>query len=81
MPLHITAMLLTDVTSALSNEISPYYLENQYHEVCPYYCWRNLLLIQNFFSYDDMCMTWSWTVACDMQFYIVVSAILYLYAR
>ncbi|XP_008545090.1 nose resistant to fluoxetine protein 6 [Microplitis demolitor] len=40
-----------------------------------YYChdnwWRNLLFINNFFNWHEACLTWSWYVANDMQFYII----------
>ncbi|KAL5286192.1 hypothetical protein ACFFRR_007694 [Megaselia abdita] len=80
-PLYAVFLLITDFTTAYSNEVSPFSLEERYDEMCPKYWWRHLLFIQNFFDYKEICMSWSWSTACDMQFFVVVSAILFVYAR
>lgn len=33
--------------------------------------WWNLLYIHNFKDFYDMCMGWTWYLACDMQFYVI----------
>lgn len=40
------------------------------HIVCPNYWWRNILYIQTWFPFHQLCMLWSWYLANDMQFYI-----------
>lgn len=43
--------------------------------------WRNILYIHNLFPYAEQCLTWSWSLACDMQFFIVTTLILMIYIR
>jgi len=38
-------------------------------ENCPRYWWRNILNIQNFFGYSEMCAGWTWYLALDFQFF------------
>ncbi|KAK0047527.1 nose resistant to fluoxetine protein 6 [Biomphalaria pfeifferi] len=57
--------LLPHVNSSPYSTISHGYLS------CRRYWWRNLLYISNFFDYKEMCMTWSWYLPNDMQFYII----------
>lgn len=44
---------------------------------CSKYWWRNILYINNFFAYKDMCLSWSWFLSADMQFLVLTTAILY----
>lgn len=51
---------------------------------CRSYWWSNLLYINNFYpNYGDLgeCMSWTWYLANDMQFYIIISPILLLLFR
>ncbi|KAK6967437.1 nose resistant to fluoxetine protein 6 [Biomphalaria glabrata] len=50
---------------------SPYSTTSHGYLSCRRYWWRNLLYISNFFDYKEMCMTWSWYLPNDMQFYII----------
>lgn len=36
---------------------------------CKKYWWTNLLYINNLVNKDDMCLSWTWYLANDMQFY------------
>lgn len=45
------------------------------------YWWRNILYIHNLFSHDDLCMNWTWSMACEMQFFIIFTIILFIYAK
>nr|XP_034301375.1 nose resistant to fluoxetine protein 6 [Crassostrea gigas] len=40
-------------------------------EICRESWWKNLLYIDNFFGYKDLCLGWSWYLNNDMQFYIL----------
>ncbi|XP_072044138.1 O-acyltransferase like protein-like [Amphiura filiformis] len=44
--------------------------------LCEKYWWRNLLYINNYFPFTDMCIGWSWYLSCDMQFFIISPLIL-----
>ncbi|CAG5095629.1 Similar to nrf-6: Nose resistant to fluoxetine protein 6 (Caenorhabditis elegans) [Cotesia congregata] len=51
--------------------------ENPYHN-CNKYWWRNALFINNLFPWNELCMTWSWYVPCDIQFFIIGTFLLLL---
>lgn len=55
----------------------------QMHEDPSYYCskywWRNLLYINNFFAWEELCLSWSWYIANDMQYFFYGSILLMLY--
>ncbi|XP_055297842.1 uncharacterized protein LOC129566166 isoform X2 [Sitodiplosis mosellana] len=51
------------------------------HITCPNYWWRNILYIQIWFPFSQLCMLWSWYLADDMQFYIWAIIILILSKR
>ncbi|GFY71974.1 nose resistant to fluoxetine protein 6 [Trichonephila inaurata madagascariensis] len=38
---------------------------------CKQYWWWNLLYINNFLPLESMCITWTWYLADDMQFFLV----------
>ncbi|XP_044739061.1 nose resistant to fluoxetine protein 6-like [Chrysoperla carnea] len=41
------------------------------HEKCSKYWWRNLLYIGNLFDWNELCLSWSWYLAVDMQFFLI----------
>lgn len=51
------------------------------HITCPNYWWRNILYIQTWFPFPQLCMLWSWYLADDMQFYVWAIVILILSRR
>ena len=60
----------------LSNYIAAgpvFSFSNNSNNPCAKYWWTNLLYINNFYPWEmkDECMTWTWYLACDMQFYII----------
>ncbi|XP_058446919.1 nose resistant to fluoxetine protein 6 isoform X2 [Malaya genurostris] len=48
---------------------------------CHKFWWRNILYINNWYPFDEMCMIWSWYLANDMQFYVVALTLLALSTR
>ncbi|KAL0132835.1 hypothetical protein PUN28_000500 [Cardiocondyla obscurior] len=77
-PAYMTALILWQLSSTWFEKTSQFYTYERGHEMCPKYWWRNLLYINNFFSFDTMCMKWSWYLANDMQFYIIAVILLIL---
>ncbi|XP_031840772.1 nose resistant to fluoxetine protein 6 [Nomia melanderi] len=53
------------------------------HENPSYYCskywWRNLLYINNLFEWEELCLSWSWYVSNDMQFFLFGTILLLLF--
>ncbi|XP_042903097.1 O-acyltransferase like protein [Parasteatoda tepidariorum] len=68
-PLYYFIILMSTLTSVMGSgpnfkEALKFSVEN-----CNNYWWRNLLFINNFFDFDDMCLTHSWYISCDFQLY------------
>ncbi|XP_011706939.1 PREDICTED: nose resistant to fluoxetine protein 6-like [Wasmannia auropunctata] len=66
------------LSSAWFDKTSQFDIYEKSHEICAKYWWRNLVYINNFFDVNVMCMSWSWYLANDMQFYIVAMTLLIL---
>ncbi|XP_060812347.1 nose resistant to fluoxetine protein 6-like isoform X1 [Bombus pascuorum] len=45
---------------------------------CSKYWWTNILYINNFYNWDELCLTWSWYLPNDMQFFIFGGFVLIL---
>jgi peptidoglycan/LPS O-acetylase OafA/YrhL len=43
--------------------------------------WTNVLFINNFFDNNTSCMGWSWTIAIEIQFYLLSPLLVYLSLR
>lgn len=54
-----------------------------FHRHCEKYWWTNLFYINNFHPrFQEVCLPWTWYLACDMQFYILSPLfILAVYSR
>ncbi|KAI4474738.1 hypothetical protein M0804_014695 [Polistes exclamans] len=63
------------------SKTSIFYITERSHENCPKYWWRNILYIHNLFSLQDMCMSWSWYLANDMQYFVIVNLLLFLSSK
>ncbi|XP_023338900.1 uncharacterized protein LOC111709470 [Eurytemora carolleeae] len=46
---------------------------------CGMYWWRNILNIQNFFHFDEMCAAWTWYLALDFQFFVLTVPVLVVF--
>ncbi|XP_036144092.1 nose resistant to fluoxetine protein 6 [Monomorium pharaonis] len=69
---------ILQLSSAWFDKVSQIYMYERSHETCAKYWWRNLLYINNFFDVDAMCMSWSWYLANEMQFFVIAVATLIL---
>ncbi|XP_076473295.1 nose resistant to fluoxetine protein 6-like isoform X2 [Bombus vancouverensis nearcticus] len=45
---------------------------------CSKYWWTNILYINNFYHWDDLCLTWSWYLPNDIQFFVFGNFLLIL---
>ncbi|XP_034948284.1 nose resistant to fluoxetine protein 6-like [Chelonus insularis] len=76
-PVYLVMICITQLsfTWATANSI---FISYDSPDNCSKYWWRNLLYIHNFFGLKSMCMSWSWYLSNDMQFYIVAQILLLL---
>ncbi|XP_059482183.1 nose resistant to fluoxetine protein 6-like [Neocloeon triangulifer] len=77
-PVYMMMVGILDVNQTKYSRTSVFHTTENAHETCSKYWWRNLLYINNLFSRDEMCMTWSWYIANDMQFFVIASFLLLL---
>ena len=68
---YVFTILLVIVTFSWLENYSVAFFSEPMHELCSKYWWKNLFYINNFSEWKDICMSWSWYVSTDMQFYIV----------
>ncbi|XP_071581532.1 nose resistant to fluoxetine protein 6-like [Temnothorax nylanderi] len=79
-PTYVTVIGIADLSSAWFNKTSQSYMYERSHETCAKYWWRNLSYIHNFFGMDEMCMSWSWYLSNDMQFYVIAMALFFIFS-
>ncbi|XP_058115861.1 O-acyltransferase like protein [Anopheles ziemanni] len=51
------------------------------HITCDRFWWRNVLYVNNWYPFTEMCMIWSWYLANDMQFYVIAIVLLMISSR
>lgn len=80
-PMYLVVAGATEFFTAKLVETSPFWIQDRNDITCSKYWWRNLLYIQNMFSQYDLCINWSWSLACEMQFFILFTVLLFFYAK
>ncbi|XP_016972375.1 nose resistant to fluoxetine protein 6 [Drosophila rhopaloa] len=80
-PLYLVVMGSVDLAFAYIGDVSVFHINERFDELCTQHWWRNLLFIQNLFDHREMCANWSWSLACDMQFFLLANIVLFIYAR
>ncbi|CAB3384504.1 Hypothetical predicted protein [Cloeon dipterum] len=77
-PVYMMMVGILDVNQTKYSRTSVFNTTETAHNTCSKFWWRNLLYINNVYSRDEMCMTWSWYIANDMQFFVIGSFLLLL---
>ncbi|CAO1351424.1 unnamed protein product [Diamesa serratosioi] len=80
-PLYLMVNLLTEVFTSYIVDTSKFWVHERSDLNCQQYWWRNILYIQNLFHVDELCGSWTWSMACEMQFFIVFTIIMFIYAK
>lgn len=81
-PALFVALGLSHCVALYVQHSTAHYVEEQFDLYCTRTgWWHALFYVQNLYATVDMCTTWSWYVACDMQFYAAMLLLLYVYAR
>ena len=50
-------------------------------ENCQRNWWMNLLFIQNILPLEQQCLSFTWTISCELQLYLIATLLTYLYIR
>nr|XP_034190369.1 nose resistant to fluoxetine protein 6-like [Osmia lignaria] len=69
-PTYLIIILLAIINFTWIEKFSLMDFNEPMHELCSKYWWRNILYINNLFEWNDMCLTWSWYIANNMQFFV-----------
>ncbi|XP_076280625.1 nose resistant to fluoxetine protein 6-like isoform X2 [Lasioglossum baleicum] len=78
-PAHLIVILIAILNYTYYENTSTYQIYESPSYYCSKYWWRNLLYINNFYSWDELCLSWSWYISNDMQFFIYGTILLLLY--
>ncbi|XP_046417290.1 nose resistant to fluoxetine protein 6-like [Neodiprion fabricii] len=77
-PAYMMVLGLLQINAGWYGKTSQFYMTERPQEVCAKYWWRNILYINNLFGRETMCMSWSWYLSNDMQFFIIATFTLIL---
>lgn len=77
-PCLLIVILLAVSLAIFLNDTSQFLLLEDIEGNCKRFWWRNLLFIQNFYPFTEMCLSWSWFVAVDLQLFTVTSILMVL---
>ncbi|CAG9765415.1 unnamed protein product [Ceutorhynchus assimilis] len=77
-PTYLIVIWLCDLIYTFYNQKSSLYFSERPDLLCDQYWWRNFLYINNLFPRSEMCLSWSWYLSADMQFFTFASFLLLL---
>lgn len=80
-PVYLVVIGCMDCLTSRLMETSPFWIHDRNDVHCSRHWWRNLLYIQNLFGSNEVCVFWSWSLACEMQFAILSTVLLFIYAK
>lgn len=80
-PLYLVIVGFMEIITSHMLETSLFWIHDRYDITCSKYWWRNIFYVQNLFDVSELCVTWSWSLACEMQFFILFTALLFIYAK
>ncbi|XP_043253992.1 nose resistant to fluoxetine protein 6-like [Colletes gigas] len=69
-PAYGITILVAILTFSWLEKNSLIYMYERAHERCIANWWKNLLYINTFYSWNELCLTWSWYLSDDTQFFI-----------
>ncbi|XP_076395937.1 nose resistant to fluoxetine protein 6-like isoform X2 [Megachile rotundata] len=77
-PAHMVTILIVIVTFTYLSHTSLVFPIEPAHESCSKYWWQNVLYINSFYEWKDICMSWTWYISNDMQLYMLGTFLLML---
>lgn len=80
-PVYLAVLGIAVAIIKRSKETSLFHITERADEICEKYWWRNVFFINNLFRSEQMCLTWSWYMSTDMQFFLIGTIILILSTR
>ncbi|XP_055629857.1 nose resistant to fluoxetine protein 6-like [Toxorhynchites rutilus septentrionalis] len=80
-PLYLMVTAVGELMTSYIVETSKFWVHERSDLRCQRFWWRNVLYIQNLFDIDELCLNWTWSLACEMQYYIIATVLLFVYAK
>ncbi|XP_062553181.1 uncharacterized protein LOC134218266 [Armigeres subalbatus] len=80
-PLYLMITAVGELMTSYVVEKSKFWVHERTDLRCQQYWWRNVLYIQNLYNIDDLCLNWTWSLACEMQYYMISVGLLFVYAK
>ncbi|TMW46892.1 hypothetical protein DOY81_008030 [Sarcophaga bullata] len=80
-PVMIVTMILSTVVSDFLNIYSPFRLAENSGFYCKTNWWYNLLYIHNLLDMNSICCSWTWYLACEIQYFILFTGLLFVYVK
>ncbi|XP_060526878.1 nose resistant to fluoxetine protein 6-like isoform X1 [Cylas formicarius] len=77
-PTYVLVMMLCDVVHTYYSETSTLTTSEKPEVLCDRFWWRNLLYINNLYPRSEMCLSWSWYLSLDTQFFAIGAFLLLL---
>ncbi|XP_060811651.1 nose resistant to fluoxetine protein 6-like [Bombus pascuorum] len=77
-PAYFVVILIAILTFTWHDNVSALLSVEHPNAKCSKYWWTNILYINNFYRWDELCLTWSWYLPNDMQFFVFGSFLLTL---
>ncbi|XP_060812013.1 nose resistant to fluoxetine protein 6-like [Bombus pascuorum] len=77
-PAYFVVILIAILTFTWHDNVSALLPVEHPNAKCSKYWWTNILYINNFYRWDELCLTWSWYLPNDMQFFVFGSFLLTL---
>uniref|UniRef100_A0A1B0CEN1 Acyltransferase 3 domain-containing protein n=1 Tax=Lutzomyia longipalpis TaxID=7200 RepID=A0A1B0CEN1_LUTLO len=80
-PPYYTIILFSIIIGLYLEDKSQFQLLENIEENCTKYWWRNVLFINNFFPFSELCLTWSWYLSVDLQCFAITTLCLIIWSR
>ncbi|GAB0098619.1 nose resistant to fluoxetine protein 6-like [Sergentomyia squamirostris] len=80
-PSYYTTIIFAIVIGIYLKDKSQFQLLENIEENCTKYWWRNVLFINNFFPFSELCLTWSWYLSVDLQCFAITTVCLIIWSH
>ncbi|XP_057340517.1 nose resistant to fluoxetine protein 6-like [Microplitis mediator] len=77
-PAYLLIIGIAEINFGWYAKTSAFKMAEKPQENCAIYWWRNLLYINNLFPWNEACLSWSWYLSNEMQFYLIGTFLLLL---
>lgn len=79
-PTYLVVIMIAILNYGYHDKTSSFRMFEDPNYHCAKYWWRNVFYINNFYPWEELCLTWSWYISNDMQFFMYGTILLMLYS-